>query len=201
MLVGARSRRKGSRAEREVCRLFQRHLGGCWSRVPLSGGWGNRAEFATCGDVVTTLPAFPFTIECKNAEGWHLEQLLVSPETCPIARWWHQTCAEAAEAGKKPLLVFTRNFQPLFAMARCADLAGGEPRMDVALAGERVSIALLEGILPNLIAPGTAAPQAGDEAGRAAACRSNCADSRGGAAIGPAARSRNVVRTQRGETT
>ena len=114
--MGARSRRKGARAELEVCRLFQRALGGKWSRVPLSGGWANRAEFHTCGDVITTLPDFPFTVECKNAEGWHLEQLLTNPETCLIARWWQQTCAEAAEAGKKPLLVFTRNFQPLFAL-------------------------------------------------------------------------------------
>ncbi len=116
--MGARSRRKGARAELEVCRLFQRALGGKWSRVPLSGGWANRAEFHTCGDVITTLPDFPFTIEVKCVEGWHLEQLLTSPDQCPIAAWWRQACREAAEAGKAPLLVFTRNFQPLFAMCR-----------------------------------------------------------------------------------
>jgi Holliday junction resolvase len=120
--MGARSRNKGARAERDVCRLFQRALGGKWSRVPLSGGWANRAEFHTCGDVITTLPDFPFTIEVKCVEGWHLEQLLVSPETCPIATWWRQACRQAEEAGRKPLLVFTRNFQPLLVMLRSTDL-------------------------------------------------------------------------------
>ncbi len=120
--MGARSRRKGARAELEVCRLFQRALGGKWSRVPLSGGWANRAEFHTCGDVITTLPDFPFTIEVKCVEGWHLEQLLTSPEKCPLSTWWHQAHRQAEEAGKKPLLIFTRNFQPLLAMLRASDL-------------------------------------------------------------------------------
>ncbi len=148
--MGARSRNKGSRAEREVCRLFQQHLGGTWSRVPLSGGWGNRRDFETCGDVITTLPDFPFTIECKNAEGWHLEHLLTHPDTCLIARWWQQTCAEATEAGKKPMLVFTRNFQPLYVAVRSEDCALAGSGVHLALADQGIAILMLEQLLPAL---------------------------------------------------
>ncbi len=148
--MGARSRNKGARCEREVCRLFAAALGGTWSRVPLSGGWGNRSDFHTCGDVITTLPDFPFTIECKNAEGWHLEQLLTSPDKCPITAWWRQACRQASEAGKKPLLVFTRNFQPLFVVLRAADAAGlpeGKAAARFSLEREHLLIMLLEASL------------------------------------------------------
>ncbi len=152
--MGARSRRKGARAELEVCRLFQRALGGKWSRVPLSGGWANRAEFHTCGDVITTLPDFPFTIEVKCVEGWHLEQLLTSPDTCSITTWWRQACRQATEAGKKPLLVFTRNFEPLFAMVRSSDVPAGVtttlPRANLRLPAAGVEVWVLEGFLEVL---------------------------------------------------
>lgn len=119
--MGARSRRKGSRTEREVARLLAEWLGGTWSRVPLSGGWGARRSFGTSGDIITSLPGFPFTIECKACEGWHLEQLFTAPDRCALAGFWRQTRRQASEAGKRPLLVFTRNFQPLYAMLRADD--------------------------------------------------------------------------------
>ena len=164
--MGARSRNKGARCEREVCRLFARHFGGTWSRVPLSGGWGNRKDFSTCGDIITTLSDFPFTIECKNAEGWHLEQLLTSPEACLIAGWWRQACAEAAEAGKKPMLVFTRNFQPLFVMHRqedgSLDRAAQERQVEmrVCLGEVWLSVVLLEALCEGLAAGATRADDA-----------------------------------------
>jgi hypothetical protein len=37
-------------------------------------------------------------------EGWHLEQLLVDPRSCPITRWWRQATRQAAEAGRQPML-------------------------------------------------------------------------------------------------
>jgi hypothetical protein len=152
---GARSRRKGNSLEREVARLFEQTLGGAWSRVPLSGGWANRAEFQTCGDVITNVNEFPFVIECKAVEGWHLEQLLTSPDKCPIAKWWRQTRREAGEAGKKPLLVFTRNFQPLYCVARSADVNASalinEGRAFLAsLDHEQIVLALLDALLSTL---------------------------------------------------
>ena len=147
--MGAHSRNKGSRLERVVCKLFADHFGGKWARAPLSGGWAGRAEFHTCGDVITTLPDFPFTIECKSVEGWHLEQLLVSPESCPITRWWRQAIHQAAEAGKQPLLVFTRNFQPVFAAVGSTEFFGPLPQaeMHTTLDGQVVSVFLLEPLL------------------------------------------------------
>lgn len=153
--MGARSRRKGSRVERDVARLLQQALGGRWSRVPLSGGWGNRAEFATCGDVITTIADFPFTVECKAVEGWHLEQLLTSPDKCPIVAWWRQAVAEAREAGRRPLLVFTRNFQPIFAVLRAGDaealdLAVGARGLTVRVGDDAVIVVLFGDLLPAL---------------------------------------------------
>lgn len=109
-------REKGARGERMVLDLLRGSLGGEWSRTPQSGGWGNRTGFQTCGDVITTLPMFGWTIEVKNQEGWNLEQILAYPEKCVIVRFWQQCKREAKEANKHPLLVFTRNFQPLFAI-------------------------------------------------------------------------------------
>jgi len=154
--MGARSRRKGNTCERRVARLLENAIGGTWSRVPQSGGWANRAAFSTCGDVVTTVKGFPFTIECKHVEGWHLEQLLVSPDTCPIACWWRQAKTEASEAKRRPMLVFTRNFQPLYVMTRVVDRsAAGLPEAATQLVvrtdEDEVTVALLASLIPGLV--------------------------------------------------
>lgn len=109
--VGKRSKNKGNNAERAVAKLFQEW----WSptkeftfqRTPSSGGWGQKAQFNTFGDIVCSDASFPFTIEIKCQEAWSLDQLLTSDKG-PINKYWKQTVSETQE-GKIPLLVMRQN--------------------------------------------------------------------------------------------
>jgi len=110
-------RKKGQAAERKLAKLFADWWGSDFARTPLSGGFATakfREDWNACGDLVTPDSTFPFCVESKKVEGWKLEQLLTSDKTL-IHQWWKQTVEETPE-GKKPLLVFTRNRAPLFAM-------------------------------------------------------------------------------------
>ncbi len=114
---GKKSRDKGQRGERILCKKFSEWWGTDFTRTPSSGGFRTKAfrdDWNAAGDLVTPDDTFPFCVESKNQEGWHLEQLLTS-DKCDIIAWWHQTIDETPD-GKFPLLVFTRNHQPLFFM-------------------------------------------------------------------------------------
>lgn len=119
--------RKGKTAERKLVPLFAAWWGSEFFRTPESGGMSTRltkmlkidlSKFA--GDIVTLDETFPFCIESKKVEGWTLEQLLTSDKTL-IHSWWDQAVKQTPE-GKIPLLVFTKNHAPLYAMMRTSDL-------------------------------------------------------------------------------
>lgn len=113
------SRSKGKRGERALAKVFSEWWGTEFTSTPLSGGFGTkkfRDDWNASGDLVTPDDSFPFCVECKNAEGWHLEQLFTSPE-CLLVKWWRQSVNETP-FGKIPLLVFKRNRHPwMFFMA------------------------------------------------------------------------------------
>lgn len=109
------SRQKGKRGEREVAKLLSAWWGAEFTSTPLSGGFSTktfRNDWNAAGDIVTPDHSFPFTVEVKNCEGWHLEQLLTS-DKCLFYSWWKQAVDETLP-GKKTLLVFTRNRQPWY---------------------------------------------------------------------------------------
>jgi len=115
--VTVNSRSKGARAERLLAQKFSAWWGSDFTRTPSSGGFSTkkfRDDWNAAGDLVTPDETFPFCVESKHAEGWHLEQVLTSPK-CAIIKWWEQTVGETPK-GKIPLLVFTRNRQPHFYM-------------------------------------------------------------------------------------
>lgn len=69
------------------------------------------------GDITTPDVSFPFCVEGKNCEGWHLEQLLTAPKS-DLYKWWAQATEQCPEH-LTPLLVFKRNRHPfLFAMRK-----------------------------------------------------------------------------------
>lgn len=110
---GINSRSKGKRGERQIANMFEDWWGGEFSSTPLSGGYGTktmRDGMQIAGDIMTPDPDFPFCVEVKNAEGWHLEQLLTSPK-CSFYSWWDQTLGETPE-GLIPILLFKRNHHP-----------------------------------------------------------------------------------------
>jgi len=112
--AGKHSKSKGNNNERALAKLFQDWWGhGTFARTPASGGWATaatREAFATCGDVITTAPDWPFCLELKKQEGWFLDQLMHN-EKCILWKWWKQTVDETPP-GLTPLLVFARNNVP-----------------------------------------------------------------------------------------
>lgn len=118
---GRKARRKGSTNERAVAKILELWWGkGVFKRTPLSGGWGNREEFKTCGDIQCSDSLWPFHVEIKARESWMLEQLICGYKT-NLAKWWLQTITECPE-GKKPLMIFTKNNYPFFCMLKIADV-------------------------------------------------------------------------------
>ena len=119
--IGRSSKQKGNSNEREVAKILDGWWGvGKFSRTPSSGGWGNKDEFNTCGDVISSDTSFPFHVEIKAREGWVLDHLLIS-EKSAIWKWWKQTTDEC-QAHLKPLLIFKRNHIPFFCMLKLANI-------------------------------------------------------------------------------
>lgn len=123
--MGVNGRKKGQTAERKLAKLFAEWWGSDFARTPLSGGFATakfREDWNACGDLVTPDKTFPFCVESKKVEGWTLEQMLTSDKTL-MHKWWEQCVGETPE-GKIPLLVFTKNHAPLYAMMRTGDIPG-----------------------------------------------------------------------------
>lgn len=121
--MGVNGRKKGQTAERKLAKMFSAWWGSEFTRTPLSGGFATakfREDWNACGDLVTPDKSFPFCVESKKVEGWTLEQMLMSDKT-HMHKWWEQTVTETPQ-GKLPLLVFTKNHAPLYAMMRYTDL-------------------------------------------------------------------------------
>lgn len=110
-------RQKGATAERKLAKLFSAWWGSEFTRTPMSGGFATarfREDWNAQGDLVTPDKGFPFCVESKKVEGWTLEQLLTSNKTL-VHKWWEQTVRESG-SNLTPLLVFTKNRAPLYAM-------------------------------------------------------------------------------------
>jgi len=120
-------RKKGQGAERKLVKLFEKWWGTRFFRTPGSGAFATRGFMDMdlsnmAGDIVTVDKTFPFCVESKKVEGWTLEQMLTSDKT-RMHDWWEQTVRETP-SGKIPLLVFTKNHAPLYAMMWPGDLQG-----------------------------------------------------------------------------
>jgi|688.fasta_scaffold03047_38 hypothetical protein len=121
------SRRKGQSAERRLVKLFEVWWDAKFFRTPGSGAFATRGfagvdTSSMAGDIVTPDQTFPFCVESKKVEGWTLEQMLTSDKT-HMHKWWDQAVEETPQ-GKIPLLVFTKNHAPLYAMMRVEDMSG-----------------------------------------------------------------------------
>jgi Holliday junction resolvase len=115
--AGKAGKLKGSRFERNIVKQFsQMWPDGEYTRTPGSGGSNLKEGWDMAGDIVTTSPTFPFCVECKHREGWHLEGIF--SEKHAVYKWWKQAAEDASVVGKPPLLVFTRNYQKLFMAMR-----------------------------------------------------------------------------------
>jgi len=117
--MGKASRDKGAAFERRICKILGEAYGVELRRTPLSGGWAQHYD-DVAGDVVAVKGEFPYCVECKNQEGWKLESLLTEKHAWFDA-WWAQLI-KACPADKEPLLVFSKNFTPIFVAMRDSDI-------------------------------------------------------------------------------
>jgi len=140
--MGAKSKRKGATFELKIAEMFTEAFGKEFRRTPLSGGWAKGTD-EVAGDLVCVNDLdFPYSIECKKAEGWFLDSLFTDQHAWFDA-WWTQAVAECPD-GKSPLLVFSRNRMPTY-VASYADVLGkaGFPAMILVIGDEPICVTLL----------------------------------------------------------
>ena len=118
--VGRKSKRKGSRYEREMAKLFSDWYGEELIRVPASGGMRS----LTRSDLSCRNPDyFPFVIECKHREDINFESIIKSPkviidywielkEKSNIEYWKSSELRGVFKFPKNPILILTKNYCP-----------------------------------------------------------------------------------------
>jgi len=109
-------RAKGKGFERLISKQLTEYFGHKFAATPASGGLRWKGIKNTRGDIVTDMPGWKWCIECKKDESWTLDNFVTMPPKHPIKQWWYQCCRDAKAIGKKPLLIFTKNHRPIYAM-------------------------------------------------------------------------------------
>lgn len=110
------SRRKGSKSERAVSKLFQSWTGYEFARTPSSGGmqWKNRSQVS--GDIVCTdaihASRFGFSVETKFHKEINFEHLIMGTKSSNINSFWNQAKRDADRANKIPMLLMRYNMMP-----------------------------------------------------------------------------------------
>lgn len=110
------SRRKGSKSERSVSKLFQEWTGYEFARTPSSGGlqWKNRSSIS--GDIVCTdalhAPRFRFSVETKFHKEINFEHLIMGIKKGDIKDFWGQAQRDGERSGKIPMLMMRYNRMP-----------------------------------------------------------------------------------------
>lgn len=145
--MGKRSRDKGAAFENEIAKKFSYAYGLEFRRTPLSGGWAKDADIAQGDIVCIDDDEFPYLIECKKQEGWTFESLFTSKHSW-FDKWWGQAVEECPES-KEPLLVFSKNYAPVFIAIPCKLCVGLVADMFASLltSTERVTITDLDSFL------------------------------------------------------
>src|SRR5687768_14412470 len=107
------SRAKGSRNERDLCKVLKVWTGYDFARTPSSGGLRWKKTDNITGDIVCCEEGvkFLFTIECKSYKGINFEHLLYS-KNAKIREFWKQAKDDSDRSKKLPLLFMRYNGLP-----------------------------------------------------------------------------------------
>ncbi len=110
------SKAKGSKNERELCKLMQQWTGYDFARVPSSGGLRWKDTDNTVGDIICTDKLhgrrFRFAIETKFYKDINFEHLILGNKKVKINEFWQQAEEDGKRAGKEPLLLMRYNGMP-----------------------------------------------------------------------------------------
>lgn len=115
-MPGINSRNKGSRAERNVAKLFEAWTGRTFAKTPSSGGLQWKTTNSK-GDIVCTKEGhfFPFCIEVKFHSDIRFEHFMLDfkgKKSNQIHDWWAQCSRDAKIAKKVPMLLMRYNGMP-----------------------------------------------------------------------------------------
>src|SRR5688572_4045934 len=118
---------KGKAFERKIVTLLANWSGLKFGRTPMSGAWAKEPGDIVCLEADVQ---FVFCVECKNQEGWTLDNLLQGNGVFPgwMAQMLEQTERKMLESNRLywPMLIFTRNRRPIYMLLpRLVALAGG----------------------------------------------------------------------------
>lgn len=107
-------KRKGNKAERELCKWWKEWTGLEFTRIPASGGlrWKTFAN-ATSGDLICADERhgrrFQFSIESKSYKDINFEHLILGNKKVKILEFWSQAKEDAQRASKVPILFMRYN--------------------------------------------------------------------------------------------
>lgn len=105
--------------ERGIARILGDWWGVPFRRTPSSGAWNTQSKHMGHGstdfhgDIVAPPEAnFPFSVECKAYKEVEIYKALYGKSN--VFEWWKQTCVDARDSGKIPMLIMKENRkQPL----------------------------------------------------------------------------------------
>lgn len=116
---GRKARNKGSSFERKIGKSLEEFWDARFFRTPMSGGSALKHDYNLAGDLSTPDETWPFHVECKNQEALGKFFTIFTSEKCPVWKWWDQTMTECP-ADKLPLLIFTKNYFPIFCLMKAS---------------------------------------------------------------------------------
>lgn len=109
----ANSKKKGNKAERELCKWFKEWTGFPFTRVPASGGLRWKNTNATAGDIICDderhSRRFLLSVECKSYKDINFEHLILGLKRTKILEFWEQSINDANRSQKFPILFMRYN--------------------------------------------------------------------------------------------
>jgi Holliday junction resolvase len=110
------SKKKGSKNERALAKIFSKWTKLEFSRTPSSGGLRWHRTDDTVGDIVCiskdNKETFPFSIETKFHRDINFQELLLGNKGCKILEFWNQALEDSKRGGKIPLVLMRYNNMP-----------------------------------------------------------------------------------------
>jgi hypothetical protein len=109
----ANSKKKGNKAERELCKFWEQWTDYKFTRVPASGGLRWKNTNATAGDIICDHEIhsrrFQFSVESKSYKDINFEHILLGNKKCDVLKFWQQCNDDAERSNKVPILFMRYN--------------------------------------------------------------------------------------------
>lgn len=106
-------KKKGSKAERALCKWWETWSGLEFNRVPASGGLRWQKTDNISGDIICTSEResrrFPFSVESKAYNDIRFEHYVIGNKKSKVREFWDQSKSDALRSNKYPILFMRYN--------------------------------------------------------------------------------------------